>query len=67
MVQRSQMQPRQGAKDWNPPLVNIYAVTSILWFFFAVALFGWFLYLGSPCLCGYQPIESRGRERGAEI
>ena len=35
-----------GAKDWNPPLVNIYAVTSILWFFFAVALFGWFLYLG---------------------
>ena len=56
-----------GAKDWNPPLVNIYAVTSILWFFFAVALFGWFLYLGSPCLCGYQPIESRGRERGAEI
>ena len=35
-----------GAKDWNPSLVNIYAVTSILWFFFAVALFGWFLYLG---------------------
>ena len=35
-----------GAKDWNPPLVNIYAVTSILWFFFAVALFAWFLYLG---------------------
>ena len=27
-------------------MVNIYAVTSILWFFFAVALFGWFLYLG---------------------
>ena len=38
--------PWLGAKDWNPPLVNIYAVTSILWFFFAVALFGWFLYLG---------------------
>ena len=49
-------------------MVNIYAVTSILWFFFAVALFGWFLYLGSPCLCGYQPIEETARRwRGAPV
>ena len=47
LAERGSKEKNKTNKDGGrPPLVNIYAVTSILWFFFAVALFGWFLYLG---------------------